>query len=126
MIVKHVGLVCTSEQRADDFYAGILGLKKHSPKQLAPELSKAIFNVHSELTIINYTGESVVFEVFIAGRTDDAGGRIGHVCLELDDPEAFLSKCRDNDVAIVQVPKGDKIITFVSDDDGNRFEIKGR
>ena len=50
--------------------------------------------------------------------------RIDHVCLEVDSLEAFLEACRKMEVEIVQVPKGDAMITFIKDDDGNLFEIK--
>jgi len=123
MILNHVGLVCTSEENADRFYAGLLGLEKKSPKILPAAVSRAIFDVDSEMVIIKYESKPLVFEILIAGQEGAAANRIAHVCMAVDDLESFLVKCRAMDVTIVQVPKGDKIITFVSDHDGNRFEI---
>jgi hypothetical protein len=36
----------------------------------------------------------------------------------------FRKKCRDLDVEISQIPKGDRPLTFIRDYDGNLFEIK--
>ena len=51
-------------------------------------------------------------------------GRIDHVCLAVDKLEAFLEKCRNMGVEIARVPKGDAVITFIKDYDGNLFELK--
>jgi catechol 2,3-dioxygenase-like lactoylglutathione lyase family enzyme len=53
-----------------------------------------------------------------------SGQQMAHVCLEVDDLQDFLKKCRDLDVEISQIPKGDRTLTFIRDFDGNLFEIK--
>lgn len=126
MLLSHVGLVCTSEENADRFYTGLLGLEKKTPKILSAEISRGLFDVDSEMLIINYERKPLVFEIFIAGQKGATPNRIEHMCLTVDDLESFLARCRAMDVTIVQVPKGDKIISFVSDYDGNRFEITSR
>ena len=125
MLLKHVGLACSTEDNADKFYQNLLGLNKSDPKMLPFDLSRAIFNIDAELPIINYTGEKVHFEIFIAGLADERSGQITHQCLEVDDLSAFIEKCRSLDVEILQVPKGVKVLIFVKDFDGNLFEIKG-
>ena len=124
MILRHVALICSSEEKSDKFYKNLLGLQKSEPKTIPPALSKALFDVDSELKIINYRNEYLHFEMFFTDRTRSSAGRIEHVCLEVDDLAAFLERCRTLQVKVVQVPKGDKMLTFVSDDDGNLFEIK--
>ena len=124
MLLKHVGLACSTEDNADKFYQELLGLNKSEPKMLPSDLSRAIFNIDAELLIINYTGEKVHFEIFITGPVDDRSGKIAHQCLEVDDLSAFTEKCRSLGVEIIQVPKGAKVLTFVKDFDGNLFEIK--
>ena len=125
MLLKHVGLACSTEDNADKFYQKLLGLNKSEPKMLPSDLSSAIFNVDAELPIINYTGEKVHFEIFITGLVDDRSGQITHQCLEVDGLSAFIEKCRSLGVEILQVPKGAKVLTFIKDFDGNLFEIKG-
>jgi catechol 2,3-dioxygenase-like lactoylglutathione lyase family enzyme len=126
MNLRHVALACSSEEKADKFYADLLGLKKAEPKRLPPALSKAIFNIASEHIIINYVGDTVHFEIFINNRHIKSDGKIDHVCLDVVDLEAFLAKCRRLEVKIVQVPKADKLLTFILDYDDNLFEIKNK
>ena len=124
MIIRHVALTASSEKKADAFYADLLGLTKSEPKTLPLELANAIFNVEQELVMINYQDEQVHFEIFITPSRGENSPKIEHTCLEVDDLEKFLAKCRSLNADISQIPKGDKILTFVRDFDGNLFEIK--
>ena len=124
MLIKHVGLACSTEENADKFYQELLGLKKSELKTLPSDLSRAIFNFDAELTIIDFRDEKVHFEIFISGPLDERFGQIAHQCLEVDDLSAFIEKCRTLNVKIRQIPKGDRTLTFIRDFDGNLFEIK--
>jgi catechol 2,3-dioxygenase-like lactoylglutathione lyase family enzyme len=124
MLLRHAALTCSSEKNSDKFYKNLLGLKKSEPKILPTPLSKAIFNVDSELMMINYQGEQVHFEIFISGPSINAGRQIEHVCLEVDDLQGFLKKCRNLRVEVSQIPKRDRTLNFIRDFDGNLFEIK--
>ena len=126
MFLKHVALVCSSKEKSDIFYAELLGLNKSEHKTLPTELSKAIFNVDSEMMMINYLNEHVHFEIFIAGPGGENSPKIEHTCLEIDDLDEFLEKCSNLNVNITRIPKGDKTLTFIRDFDGNLFEIKER
>jgi catechol 2,3-dioxygenase-like lactoylglutathione lyase family enzyme len=124
MILRHVALTCSSEEKSDKFYKSLLGLQKSEPKTIPPALSKALFDINAELKIINYRNEYLHFEIFLTRHSNSSVRRIEHVCLEVDDFAAFLEKCRTLQVKIVQVSREDKLLTFISDDDGNLFEIK--
>ena len=124
MLLRHIALTCSSEEKSDKFYKSLLGLKKSEPKTIPPDLSKALFDIDSELKIINYQDDFLHFEIFITRHNHSGIRRIEHVCLEVDGLAAFLEKCRTLQVKIVQVPREDKLLTFISDDDGNLFEIK--
>ena len=124
MKLRHVALTCSSEKNSDRFFKNLLGLKKSEPKILARSLSKAIFNVDAELLMINYRGDQVHFEVFITDQSLNRLEQIGHVCLEVEDLNAFLNECHNLEIEVIQVPKGDRILTFIRDGDGNLFEIK--
>ena len=125
MILRHVGLLCGSEENSDIFYKDLLGLTKSEPKKLPRELSKAIFNIDSELVMINYQDENSHFEIFITGGSRGNSRQIAHVCIEVDNLEVFLEKCRSLNLDVARIPKGDKTLTFIKDFDGNLFEIKG-
>ncbi len=124
MQLKHIALVSSTEDRADRFYQTVLGLKKINQKTIPAELSHQIFNLDSELKIVNYASDKIHFEIFIADRQNLETNTINHVCLEVGNLEAFLDTCRKMEIAILQVPKADAVITFIIADDGNRFEIK--
>jgi catechol 2,3-dioxygenase-like lactoylglutathione lyase family enzyme len=124
MRLQHVALTCSSEKNSDRFYKDLLGLEKSEPKSLAGPLSKAIFKVDAELLMVQYRGKEIHFEIFITDHPVNNNRQIDHVCLEVDDLKSFLKKCRDLDVKISQIPKGDRILTFIRDFDGNIFEIK--
>ena len=124
MRFKHVGLTCGSEENSDRFYRDLLGLKKSEPKTIASTLSKSIFNIDSELVIINYLNEDVYFEIFIVDSGSNRTRPIEHLCLEVGDLNDFLNKCNTLGVEVAQIPKGDKTLIFIKDFDGNLFEIK--
>ena len=124
MILRHVGLRCGSEENSDKFYKDLLGLTKSEPKTLGSGLSKSIFNIDSELLIINYLSEDVHFEVFIADSSANSARQIEHLCLEVGDLSDFLNRCNKLGVDVAHIPKGDKTLIFIKDFDGNLFEIK--
>ena len=124
MILRHVALTCSSEKNSDRFYKNLLGLQKSEPKILPAALSMAIFNIDAELVMINYQDEQVHFEIFITGHSVNRSRQVEHTCLEVDDLPSFLKKCNERGVDLSQIPKGDRTLTFIRDDDGNLFEIK--
>jgi hypothetical protein len=92
MILRHVALTCSSEKNSDQFFKNLLGLEKSEPKILARSLSKSIFNVDGDLLMINYRGEHVHFEIFITDLSVNRLKQIGHVCLDVEDLNAFEIK----------------------------------
>jgi len=124
MKLKHVGLVYRSEENADRFLRDVLGLKKSEPKTISRELSKAIFDKDREMTMVNYTDDSLQFEVFIDSRHPGKTRPVEHVCLEVEDMRDFLESCGRAGVSIRRVPRGDSLLVFVTDSDNNLFEIK--
>lgn len=123
MNLQHVALCSSSEENADKFYKHLLGLSKMALKILSDSLSEAIFNVPTEFTIVNYQNDTLRFEIFIHSTTPINETPVAHTCIEVPDRKAFLEKCREMDVMIREVSKEDKIVTFISDYDGNLFEV---
>jgi catechol 2,3-dioxygenase-like lactoylglutathione lyase family enzyme len=126
MKLRHVGLTSSSEKNSDKFFGELLGLEKLEPKTLPASLSQALFNVDADLKVINYTSDHAHFEIFIGAPEKSSVRRIAHVCLDVDDLSAFVQKCRSLKVSVLQVPKGDSLLTFIKDDDDNLFEIRER
>ena len=124
MKLLHVGLAASSQERADRFYADLLGLEKAEPKTLPAEIGRALFGVDHELTILNYTGPAAHFEVFVCPAAATPATRIEHACIAVENLSGFLRRCETAEVEIIRVPKGESLITFIKDADGNLFEIK--
>jgi catechol 2,3-dioxygenase-like lactoylglutathione lyase family enzyme len=124
MRLNHVALVCSSEENADDFYGGILGLQRMRTSVLPKDLARQIFGIDRDCQILVYGNDRFTAEVFVAANLPDGEASFEHVCLEVEDIEAFVTECEARQVSVNRVYKGDRILTFVKDFDGNLFEIK--
>jgi catechol 2,3-dioxygenase-like lactoylglutathione lyase family enzyme len=124
MKVLHYGLACRSEETADRFYEKVLGLKRLERKTVPAALAGAFFGLPHDLAVLNYAGDGVYFEVFIHEGEPPAAKSPAHICLEIENLDAFLERCRTMDVPGIRAPRGEQWITFIQDYDGNLFEIK--
>ncbi len=124
MDLLHVALASSSEERADAFYVGLLGLEKGAPRVVPADLCRPLLGIDRALTAINYTGGAARFEVFICPGPPRPAGHVEHVCIAVGNLPELLRKCEQCKVEIVRVPKGEALITFAKDFDGNLFEIK--
>ena len=124
MRLNHVALVCSSEQSANDFYEAVLGLEIIKSWVLSEDLANEIFGMKRECQVLVYGNDRFTAEVFVAA--DFPGGEAGfeHVCLEVEDVEEFVRRCKARHVTMNRVRKGDRLLTFIKDYDGNLFEIK--
>ncbi|MBW1689890.1 MAG: VOC family protein [Deltaproteobacteria bacterium] len=60
MRLHHVGLVCSSQERADRFYEGILGLVKIKTSELTEDVTEQIFHTSHRCLMIFYGNESSI------------------------------------------------------------------
>lgn len=126
MKLSHVALVCSSEKRADAFYQGVLELKKIKSFLLSRELAKKIFKTDRECQVLVYGNSRFAVEVFLASPALGRETGFEHVCIEVTNVEEFVKRCEALQVEVNRIPKGDRLLTFVRDYDGNIFEIKER
>lgn len=124
MHLLHVALTASSETNADAFYVGLLGLNKAEPKTVPGQVCQKLFGIARDVVAINYTGGPTHFEVFICPSTTTPPGRVDHTCLGVENLSEFLRKCETLGLQTIRVPKGQAVITFVKDLDGNLFEVK--
>jgi catechol 2,3-dioxygenase-like lactoylglutathione lyase family enzyme len=124
MKLNHVALICRSEQSADDFYEAVLGLKKTKAFVLSSDLTHRIFGIEREYRVLVYGNDKFTAEIFVSERPAELGTGLEHICLEVKDREEFVERCKAKGVEVNRVPKGDAMLTFVKDYDGNLFEIK--
>ena len=126
MKLHHVGVVCRSQENADRFYRKILGLAKIKASLLSEDLAEAIFHVSQRCTVINYGNENMLVEVFAPETPAENRAPFVHLCLEVENREEFVRRCRDMALTVNRIKKGDSLLVFVADYDGNLFEIKER
>ena len=124
MRLHHAALVSSSEANADKFYEGTLKLRKIKTSLLKNDLSLKIFAIDIECPMILYGNEHFAIEVFVTDRILNEKLPLRHLCLEVEDREKFLERCRSNGIEINLVSRGDSQICFVQDFDGNLSEIK--
>ena len=124
MRLNHVALVCSSEENADDFYGGILALERMRTSVLPKDLARQIFGIDRECQMLLYGNGRFTAELFVAEDLPGGETSFEHVCLEVEDVEAFVVECEAGGVRVNRVLKGERLLTFVRDFDGNLFEIK--
>ena len=124
MNLIHIGLVSSSEERADRFFGDLLGLEKTRRSALSDDLAAQLFGIDKGCEIAYYAGGNVVFEVFFSENPEPTGRKISHTCIEVPKRAQFLERCRALGLGIREAPKGEVVVVFVEDHDGNLFEVK--
>lgn len=122
----HIGLVSSNAERADRFFGELLGLEKTRTSSLPADFSQALFGVEEACDIVYYGSEGLVFEVFLTGWSEPSDRKISHTCVEVDDRTDLLGRCRKMGYGVREARKGDKLVVFIEDLDGNLFEVKDR
>jgi len=87
-------------------------------------LTEQIFGRAHECKIILYGNEYFAIEVFVTVRAQEKGPSFEHLCLEVEKREEFLAQCQSNGVEVKRISKGDSLLAFIEDYDGNLFEVK--
>ena len=134
MRLDHIAVTAHSEKRSDRFFIALLGLEKTRNFTVSAEMMKALFGIERDTRVVRYSGgPGLEVEVFIAGELDPATGernaardRLTHACLIVSDRRAFAENAKAMGFQMAEVPKADgsSLVMFVSDDFGNRYEIK--
>jgi len=124
MKLHHAAVVCSSEENSDRFYGSGLGLEKIKKYILSSELAEQIFGTPYECQIIFYSDGNSAIEVFIPTSSVEKMSPFVHLCLEVEKREQFLGDCLALGITVRRVQKGDSLLSFIEDFDGNLFEIK--
>jgi catechol 2,3-dioxygenase-like lactoylglutathione lyase family enzyme len=124
MRLHHVAVVCRTQENADRFYGTILGLKKIKTQVLEKNFMEALFGEPVACALVLYGNESLALEVFVPESFPDRRRPFVHACLEVKDREEFAMRCEREGLVVKRIPKGNSLVIFVQDFDGNLFEIK--
>jgi len=124
MKLHHVAVVCRSAENADRFYQVLLGLEKIKEFSLDEDLKEKIFGKAPLREIRLYGNEQFRVEVFLAERAPGKDPVFEHLCLEVKEREEFVSACERVRLPVKRILRGDSLLVFVEDFDGNLFEVK--
>ena len=124
MKLHHLAMVCSTVEMADRFYEGVLNLKKIKSGTLDRRFGEKIFDIPQECEMILYGNKDFRIEVFVTVSDPKMKAPYVHVCLEVNDRKSFTKKCEEAGLAVKRIPRGDYMIVFIEDYDGNLFEIK--
>lgn len=118
----HIALQYTDSKKADIFFTKILGLTIEKEFYLSEDLSNEIFQIRENVDIKVYGNEQVKFEIFISQKPKNIGYE--HTCIEIQNKEKFIERCKRYNIKPMFVKKGEKTLLFVKDFSDNLFEIK--
>lgn len=121
-ILQHVALQYTDKKQANIFFTKILGLQPIKTFDIKGELSEQIFGINENVNIQVYANDKAYFEIFITKKPVDHG--FEHVCIEINNKEEFIERCKKHGIEPFFVKKGEKTLLFIKDFSNNLFEIK--
>jgi catechol 2,3-dioxygenase-like lactoylglutathione lyase family enzyme len=123
----HVALARRSQEEADRFFVGLLGLARTRARDLPADLATAVFGFAEPCRMIDYEGDGLRFEIFVpaaAERPPLAPSDYRHVCLQVGDRESLLTRAAQAGVEVRRASRAGRDVAFLADSDGNLFEIQ--
>lgn len=124
MRLHHAAVAARTEKNADIFFQGLLGLSRIKASTLKRELASRIFGIDAECGLLLYGNEDFHIEVIVPDPFPEQKETFSHLCLEVAEREKFIERCRSVGLEIRLVPKGESLLFFIQDLDGNLYEIK--
>ena len=125
MKLHHAAVAARTEENADTFFQGLLGLGRIKASTLQADLASRIFGIDCECGLLLYGNEDFAVEVIVTDPLPEQKETFTHLCLEVEEREKFIERCRSAGLEIRLVPKGESLLCFIRDLDGNLYEIKG-
>jgi hypothetical protein len=114
-----------SKDHALQFYVHLLNAQLVKEFQISRDLVQQIFGIKHEeddLPVMVFEIENQQFEIFII--TKKLGNIFDHVCVSVENVNGFIRQCREMNLEVSFIPKGEKELVFIKDFVGNLFEIK--
>ncbi len=125
MKLHHGAVGASTEEKADIFFRELLGLNRVKASSLNRDLAERIFQVDADCRLMLYGNEDFTVEVIVTDPLPAQKKTFSHFCLEVEDRDRFIDRCREKGLEVNPVPKGDALLYFIRDFDGNLYEIKG-
>jgi len=121
-ILNHIALNSNSENDANSFFYELLGIPLVKKFNISKNLAYKIFKIFKDIEVLVYENNNIRFEIFI---TDEKYYKnFDHICLEIDNKNELIKKCKEYNIDYFYVNKEDKKLLFIRDQYGTLFEIK--
>ena len=126
MKIEHIAVSSNSEEKADEFFMELLGMKKERDFVVPEDLMDQFFNVKKEQRVLRYENEDLSVEAFITDDKNQSLDKFTHTCLIVEDRIRLIEKAKKLNLKVMQVPRknSDGFYLFLKDTYGNLFEIK--
>ena len=122
--LNHIALQYTNRKEAEMFFTDILEIPKTRSFALSAQLSKKVFGMEKKVDVDVFDNGNVRFEIFITDHKNKPS--FSHTCIEIDNKEEFINRCKKNGLEPYIIPKGEKELLFVRDFSDNLYEVKQR
>ena len=122
MELNHIALTVTDHQEVIDFYQDILGFQTMRVFELEEQLSDKIFGIKTDVAVAVLTRDELTLEIFISKTPLKHG--FGHICLNVKKRDEIIRKAKALKYKIVSIDRGTYDLIFISDKNGNLFELK--
>lgn len=122
MKFEHVALMISDPKEVENFFEGILGLKKEREFHMNRDLAGKIFGIHQETPVFQLRHEDLMMELFlmpVSARHD-----FRHICLSFDNREEIIERVNQNGYECIRMKRTYSDLVFIKDKSGNMFEIK--
>ena len=126
MEIEHIAVGSNSEEDADKFFVGLLGLKKIRSKSVSADLMKNFFEINKEHDFIQYGNSDLNFEIFITKDNSKAHDIFTHTCISIDNRDELIERAASMGFDFIKIPRsvGNGYYLFVRDLFQNLYEIK--
>jgi catechol 2,3-dioxygenase-like lactoylglutathione lyase family enzyme len=124
MKFDHVGIVNRDGNETVRFYHDLLGLDAIKESVVLSELSKKLFSIDQEITMLVYGRGNLKVEVFILPGFTAPSPAVPHFGLQVPDLPALLERVKGAGVKVISAERGGRTVHFIEDFSGNRIEVK--
>jgi catechol 2,3-dioxygenase-like lactoylglutathione lyase family enzyme len=122
--LKHIAVHSKSKENAIKFYKDLLGFEIAYEFNVQNKIAEKIFEIAEDFKVIMFEQNNLFVEVFVSNNFKSEGKSINHFCIEIKNRQEFLSNCRQKNVNVTSIDRGDRITVFIKDYDGNLIEVK--
>ncbi len=127
-MINHIGLFVKDFEPMLKFYEEIFSFKKHHSFSVEPKNIKELFGIDCSaeawvLETENLRLELIKLSHIITEVKEKLQYGYHHLAIKTDNPDTIIKKAKKYGTPIVQTYKGDHMIYFVKDPEGNSIEV---